>query len=108
MAQKTKKMETYNDLMEGINALKEQGYSEDFNIMGNWLECQNGTYRIEPDEFQIDKFFRIEGCDSSPEESSILYAISSEAYGIKGTMVNAYGMYSDGVSDAILSKLKFS
>ena len=59
---------------------------------------------MNPDEFQIDKFFRFEGA-SNPDDSSILYAISSEEHGIKGTLVNAYGIYSDAMTDEMLKKL---
>ncbi|MDG3581246.1 phosphoribosylpyrophosphate synthetase [Galbibacter pacificus] len=101
-------MESYNNLIEGINGLKEQGYVEDFNLKENCLECREGAYKVFHDEFEIDKWFRIEGDDSSAENASILYAISSEKYGLKGTMVNAYGVYSDSIADQMLSKLKFA
>ncbi|MFN8415102.1 MAG: phosphoribosylpyrophosphate synthetase [Cytophagaceae bacterium] len=100
-------METYSNLVDGINALKKQGYVEDFNLRQNCIECRNGSFKVFHNEFEIDKFFRIEGDDSSPDNSSILYAISSEAHGIKGTMVNSYGIYSDDIADEMLTKLKF-
>lgn len=99
-------MENYDNLVEGINALKKQGYIEDFNLKEECLECRAGQYKIFHNEFEIDKWFRIEGDDSSADDSSILYAISSEKYNLKGTMVNAYGMYSDKIADQMLSKLK--
>ncbi len=101
-------MESYNNLVEGINDLKKQGYVEDFNLKENCLECRNGEYKVFHDEFEIDKWFRIEGFDSSAENSSILYAISSEKHGLKGTMVNAYGVYSSSIANEMLSKLKFA
>jgi hypothetical protein len=100
-------MESYDNLVEGITALKKQGYTEDFNLRENCIECRNGQFKVFHNEFEIDKYFRIEGSDSSAENSSILYAISSEKYGLKGTMVNAYGMYSDDIADEMLDKLKF-
>ncbi len=101
-------MESYNNLVEGINDLKKQGYIEDFNLKENCLECRNGQYKVFHNEFEIDKWFRIEGDDSSADNSSILYAISSKKYNMKGTMVNAYGMYSSSIADEMLSKLKFA
>lgn len=101
-------MKSYSNLVEGINDLKNQGYNEDFNLNENCLECGNGEYKVFHHEFEIDKWFRIEGDDSSADGSSILYAISSEKYGVKGTMVNAYGVYSDSIADEMLSKLKFA
>ncbi len=101
-------MENYDNLVEGLNDLKKQGYVEDFNQKENCLECRNGQYMVFHNEFEIDKWFRIEGDDSSPNDSSILYAISSDKYGLKGTMVNAYGVYSNRIADEMLSKLKFA
>ena len=98
-------MESYDNLVEGINALKEQGYVEDFNLKKYCLECQDGKFQVLPDEFEIDKFFRFEG-DSNPDDSSILYAISSEKHGLKGILVNAYGIYSQDIADEMLKKLR--
>ncbi len=97
-------MEYYDNLVEGINGLKKQGYTEDFNIKENWLECQNGVYKVFHNEFDIDKYFRIES-DSDADDSSILYAISSDKFNLKGVLVNAYGMYSDDMADELLDKL---
>lgn len=98
-------MESFDTLVEAIEELKKQGYTEDFNLKQNCIECQNGDYKIFHNEFEIDKFFRFEG-DSNPDDSSILYAISSEKYKLKGILVNAYGIYSDDMTDEMLAKLK--
>ena len=101
-------MECYNNLIEALNGLKEQGYTVDFKIRENCLECLSGNYKLFHHEFEIDKSFRFEGDDSSSETSSILYAISSEKLGIKGTIINSYGIYSDDIADEMLEKLKFA
>jgi hypothetical protein len=97
-------MEAYDTLTEAIAALRKQGYVEDFNLKQNCIECRNGEYRIFHNEFEIDKFFRFEG-ESNPGDSSILYAISSDKYKLNGVLVNAYGIYSDPVTDEMLNKL---
>lgn len=101
-------MEDYSNLVEGINGLKAEGYVEDFNLLADCIECRNGVYKVFHDEFEIDKFFRFEDNDSSADNSSILYAISSEKFGIKGTLVNSYSIYSDSITDEMLRKLKFA
>lgn len=101
-------MENYDNILEALNSLQKQGYVEDFNLKEECLECRNGQYKVFHNEFEIDKYFRFEDDDSSPNNSSILYAISSEKYGLKGTMVNAYGIYSDNIADEMLNKLKFA
>ena len=52
-------MEYYDNLVEAINELKKQGYTEDFNLKTNCLECRNGAFLVYPNEFQIDKSFSI-------------------------------------------------
>lgn len=98
----------FNNLLEGIEGLKKQGYVEDFNLKENCIECRNGEYKVFHNEFEIDKSYRFEGDDSSPSNSSILYAISSKKYGLKGIMVNSYGIYADEIANEMLDKLKFA
>lgn len=97
-------MESFDTLVEGINELRKQGYVEDFNLKQNCIECRNGQFKIFHNEFEIDKFFRFEG-ESNPADSSILYAISSDKYKLKGVLINAYGIYSEPVTDEMLNKL---
>ncbi|MCM4154317.1 phosphoribosylpyrophosphate synthetase [Arenibacter sp. N53] len=98
-------MESFDTLIDGINELKKQGYVEDFNLKQNCIECRNGQYKVFHNEFEIDKFFRFEG-DSSPDDSSILYAISSDKYNLKGVLVNSYSIYSEDITNEMLDKLK--
>jgi hypothetical protein len=97
-------MKTYTTLSETMSELRKQGYTEDFNLQQNCLECRNGEFNVFADEFVVDKYFRFEG-DSNPSDSSILYAISSDSKKLKGLLVNAYGIYSEPVTDEMLEKL---
>jgi len=58
-------------------------------------------------EFEIDRFFRFEG-ETDPADESILYAVSSDKYNLKGILVNAFGIYSDPVADDMIKKLSFT
>jgi Fe2+ or Zn2+ uptake regulation protein len=97
-------METFDTLTEAMQALRKQGYVEDFNLKDNYLECQNKTHPVLHDEFQIDHFYRFEGM-TDPGDETILYAISSPIHNLKGVLVNAYGIYSDTVADELANKL---
>lgn len=97
-------MKSYTTLSETMNELRKQGYTEDFNLRQNCLECRNGQFQVFANDFKVDEYFRFEG-ESNPDDSSILYAISSDRYGLKGVLVNAYGIYSEPVTDAMLEKL---
>lgn len=99
-------MENYDTLSEALTALRSQGYTEDFNLKEECLDCRNGMFKLFHDEFQIDKTFRFEG-NTDPADEAVLYAISSHKYQLKGVLVNAYGVYSDGIADEMMAKLKF-
>jgi hypothetical protein len=97
-------MESYETLSEAISVLKQQGYTEDFNLKENCLECIAGRQELLPHEFNIDKSFRFD-VDENPSDQAMLYAISSEMHKLKGVLVNGYGIYSDDVSNEMLEKL---
>jgi len=98
-------MKPYNTLSETINDLRKQGYTEDFNLHQDCLECRGGQIKLFTEEFKIDKYYRFEG-DSNPSDAAILYAISSDRSGLKGILVNAYGIYSDPITDEMTKKLQ--
>ena len=98
-------MDSFVTLSETLNALRKEGYTEDFNLQQNCLVCRNGEFKVFTDEFKVDKYYRFEG-ESNPSDAAILYAISSDVHKLKGVLVNAYGIYSEPVTDEMLSKLE--
>lgn len=98
-------IEQYDTLTEAIEALRLQGYIEDFNLQTNCIDCRLGELRLHPDEFDIDKLFRFYG-PSDPDDESILYAISSQKYGLKGILVDGYGATSDPLTVEMVEKLR--
>lgn len=100
-------MERMNTLSEVMAVLRQRGYTEDFNLEKNCLECRAGNFKVFHDEFVIDKFYRFEG-DSNPEDEATLYAISSGKHGLKGLLVNGGGIYTDDITDEMLNSLKIN
>jgi hypothetical protein len=98
-------METFDTLSEAIAALKKQGYTLDFNLAENCLECNEGKHRLKASDFAVDKFFRFD-TDEDPADQSILYAISVPGKNIKGLLVNGYGRFGNKVANDIIEKLK--
>ena len=98
-------MENYETLTEAITALREQGYVEDFNLKQSFIECGGGKYKLSHHDFVIEKSFRFD-VDEDPSDQSVLYAISSTDNKLKGILVNGYGIYSDGITNELLEKLK--
>lgn len=96
--------ESFGTLSETINGLVKLGYTHDFNIKDECVVCHRTNITLSPDDFQIDKVYRFEG-DSDPEYQSILYAISSTKFDVKGILVNGYGISSDETSTKLIEKL---
>lgn len=97
-------MQDYVTLYGTMDELRKQGYVEDFNLKQNCLECRNGEFKVFADDFKVDSFYRFEG-DSNPSDAAILYAISSDRHQLKGLLVNAYGIYSEPITDEMMKKL---
>ena len=97
-------MNTYTTLVDTLNNLKEEGYVLDFNLKTDCVECKSLNMRLYPADFLIDKYYRFEGA-SNPDDSAIVYAISSVS-GLKGTLVDAYGVYADSLTNEMIKKIK--
>ena len=97
-------IEQYDTLSEGIEALRKQGYTDEFNLKGNRIDCRHGEINLFPHEFEIDKVFRFYG-PSDVDDESILFAISSAKHGLKGLLVNGYGASSDEMTQEMIEKL---
>jgi hypothetical protein len=59
-------------LSETLNALRQQGYTEDFNLHENHLKDSKGQYKFFPDDFHIDKVYRFDGM-TDPADETVLY-----------------------------------
>lgn len=99
-------MNTYSSLIEAIEGLKQEGYTEDFNLRYGCISCRDGALEIPPDEFHIEAVHRFD-VDSDPADQAVLYAISSEKHGVKGLLVNSYGVYTDPQTDEMIRKLHY-
>ena len=97
-------MHNYDTLSEAITDLQANGYTYDFNLKPECLHCASLNIEIHPEDFVVDQFFRFEGM-SSTDDNSILYAISSND-GLKGLLVDAYGMYAENISETMRKKLR--
>lgn len=97
-------MKTFDTLSQAISDLKQRGYNNDFNVHPDWIECSALTLKLKPEEFHVDEVHRFEGM-TNPDDSSVLYAISSTK-GVKGVLVDAYGVYSDSLSQIMIQKLR--
>ena len=88
---------SFDALSEAVNGLTKMGYTKDFNLRSDRVHCQADDIVLSPTDFEIDHIFRFEGM-TNPGDSWIAYTIASRDGSIKGTMVNAYGVYSDSLN----------
>lgn len=97
-------MKNYDTLTEALADLQKRGYREDFNLTENCLNCAAHKLEIHPEDFEVDEFYRFEG-DTDPGDSMVLYAISANTSKLKGTLVDAYGVYAENLTPAMVEKL---
>ena len=96
-------MYTYETVSDAVNGLKKRGYFMDFNLDENCIVCHEDKFN--PAEFEIVEFHRFEG-NTDPADESVVFAIESKS-GLKGVLVNAFGVYSEPMSDEMIKKLRF-
>ena len=97
-------MPTMTTLSEVTNLLRERGYTMDFNLKEDCLECSGNFLKLFPGDFVIDKIYRFEGA-SDPADEAIVYAVSSEKFKMKGVLVNGYGTSSDKLTNEVIAAL---
>ena len=88
-----------------LDRLQKEGYTVDFNLQDNCLMCHGNALQIAPSEFLVDKHYRFEGM-SDPGDAAVVYAISSERHGVKGTLVDGYGISSEALSPEMIQALR--
>ena len=98
-------MNSYSTLSEAVNDLQRRGFTTDFKLCEDGLECPMLELKLHPDLFEIVEVHRFDGM-TDPADESIVYAIESKDHKIKGMLINGYGIYTESLSDQMLKKLK--
>lgn len=99
---------SYDTVTEAVNDLEKRGYTTNFSL---WPEtecmvCRETSLSLSPGEFEIDELYRFEGM-TDPGDEMIVMAISSKEHMVKGVVVNAFGMYSDSLTEKITKRLTY-
>lgn len=87
-----------------INFLTAEGYETQFKVVKGGLKSLATEKEYESDDVSIISFYRFEG-ESDPGDNAILYVIETNT-GEKGTLVDAYGAYSDPNVDAFMKEVE--
>ena len=89
------------DLEKCMNRLEQKGYTDQFRVEKKRLQSLTDAKKsYKPEDVKAVNFFRFEGI-TDPDDMSILYAIET-CDGRKGTLVDAYGLYSDDDTGAFM------
>jgi hypothetical protein len=89
------------DMEKCLKKLEEQGFTDQFKVEKKVLHSlKDSKKKYKPKDVNAVNFYRFEG-DSDPDNMSILYAIETTD-GTKGTLIDAYGNYSDDDTGAFM------
>ena len=94
----------YATLTEALDDLKRRGYTLDFKLRPDCIECGADQSQLQPNEFEITEVYRFEGA-SSPDDNDVVYAIAGKN-GQKGVLTDAYGAYANQHSTEMLARLR--
>jgi hypothetical protein len=95
------------DLQKCLNKLEEKGYTDQFRVEKKVLQSlTDAKKKYKPKDVSAVNFYRFEGI-SNPDDMSILYAIETKD-GRKGTLVDAYGLYSDDNTGEFMQEVDIS
>lgn len=91
----------YETVSVAIEKLREKGFTEDFNLDGNYLVSHVG--RFKDDEFDVAHIYFYEGA-TNPDDEATVYGIESKS-GHKGVLVTGHDVFTDNLESAIIKKL---
>ena len=92
-------------VVDALKGFKEMGYQLDLEIEKGALKSRDRGLKLNPEDCKVAKAYRFEG-DTNPSDMSIVYAIESKDGKHKGTLVTAYGVYSEPLDDKLIQLLK--
>ena len=87
-----------------LRKLEREGYTDQYKVEKNKLLDLSNEKKYKPKDVKAVNFYRFEGI-SNPDDTSILYAIET-CDGRKGTLINAYGLYSDDDMDKFMKEVE--
>jgi len=86
-----------------MDDLAQRGFREHFALENGRLRALDSGKTFSPDQVVVSEYYRFEGI-SDPDDLAILYAIETRS-GIRGTLTDAFGVYSDPAVGAFMSKV---
>jgi len=94
------------ELEKCLNKLEADGYTDQYRVEKGKLCDLTNNKKYKPADVKAVNFYRFEGI-SNPDDMSILYAIETSD-GRKGTMIDAYGLYSDDETGEFMNQVQIN
>ncbi len=95
--------EAYMTLAGALDELARRGFTARFQVFDGGLRAAGGEETMRPKDLVVREYYRFEGI-SDPDDMAILYAIESTS-GVRGTLADAFGVYSDPVTSAVMQDI---
>jgi hypothetical protein len=89
-----------------LHKLESDGYTDQYKVEGGKLIDLTNNKKYKAKDVKAVNFYRFEGI-SNPDDMSILYAIETSD-GRKGTLIDAYGMYSDDETGEFMNQIEIN
>ena len=83
-----------------VAELERRGFTEGFRIVDGRFRAIGTGETVRTEDLVIREFYRFEGM-SDPDDMAIVYGIEGKG-GLKATVVDAFGVYSDPALSALL------
>ena len=97
---------TYATLGGAVEDLTRRGFTERFRAVGGRLRALSTGEIIETEDLLIREYHRFEGI-SDPDDMAIVYGVEA-SNGVRGTVVDAFGVYSDPALGALMARVPIS
>ncbi len=86
-----------------VDDLTHRGFAEDFRAVDGKLRMSGTGEMVSPEELVIREYHRFEGI-SDPDDMAIVYGVEARN-GVRGTVVDAFGVYSDPALSALMARV---
>lgn len=97
-------MISYDTVSEALAGLKERGFRIDFNLAFDKVICRESGIFLYSSDFEIVEVHRFEG-ETDPGDENTVYALQSKDGNTRGSLVTAYGTYSEDLDTDMIRKL---
>jgi hypothetical protein len=93
----------YMTMTEALKGLRSRGFTTNFAFLHHAFCAVESGKTFKPEELTIREHHRFEGI-SDPDDESVVYAVETHD-GLRGTIVDAYGIYANSELEAFLEKV---